>query len=216
MRGRFITFEGGEGAGKSTQIAALEGFLLERGVEVVCTREPGGTPNAEQLRDLVVSGEPGRWSALEEMLIMYTARSELVRTRIKPALSQGKWVLSDRFADSTLAYQGYAGGVDIAMIQQLHHIVLGDFKPDLTLILDVQADAGMNRVQTRADEISRFEKHQAIFYKKVRNGYISIAKAEPDRCKVLDGNAAIAKVQRDVTAVVMAQFDARFWPKNND
>jgi len=124
MTGRFITFEGGEGAGKSTQIAKLQALLTAKGLRSQITREPGGTPNAEALRDLVVNGEAGRWSALEEMLIMYTARSELVRTVIKPALAAGVWVLSDRFADSTTVYQGYAGGVALEKIEKLHQIVL--------------------------------------------------------------------------------------------
>jgi dTMP kinase len=206
MRGKFISFEGGEGAGKSTQIKALQDYIEKKGKSVVLTREPGGTPNAEQLRDLVVSGEPGRWSPLEEMLIMYTARSELVRTLIRPCLKQGKWVVTDRFADSTMVYQGYAGGVPKTRIRKLHKLILGSFQPDLTLILDVPAQSGMARVSARADEISRFEKHPPNYYEKIRKGYLKIARKNPKRCVVIDGTQSIAKVSQDIQSAVEAHF----------
>ncbi|VAV88474.1 Thymidylate kinase [hydrothermal vent metagenome] len=202
MTGRFITFEGGEGAGKSTQIALLDEYLRQQGISTVLAREPGGTPNAEALRELVVSGEPGRWSALEEMLIMYAARSELVRTVIKPALKAGTWVLSDRFADSTTVYQGYAGGVSLARIAELHQIVLGSFQPDLTLLLDIPANAGLSRVQSRAQTISRFEKHQDSYYQQVRDGYLAIAKNEPERFKVIDATGTPEQVFAKITQFV--------------
>jgi len=206
MTGRFITFEGGEGAGKSTQIAKLQALLTAKGLRSQITREPGGTPNAEALRDLVVNGEAGRWSALEEMLIMYTARSELVRTVIKPALAAGVWVLSDRFADSTTVYQGYAGGVALEKIEKLHQIVLGSFRPDLTLILDVPIDAGLARVKTRAEIISRFEKQQQEYYDRVRSGYLTIAKNEPERCVVIDAQGTQDKVANCIASVVTTRF----------
>ncbi|MBL4596040.1 MAG: dTMP kinase [Robiginitomaculum sp.] len=206
MTGRFITFEGGEGAGKSTQIAKLQALLTAKGLRSQITREPGGTPNAEALRDLVVNGEAGRWSALEEMLIMYTARSELVRTVIKPALAAGVWVLSDRFADSTTVYQGYAGGVALEKIEKLHQIVLGSFRPDLTLILDVPIDAGLARVKTRAEIISRFEKQQQEYYDRVRSGYLTIAKNEPERCVVIDAQGTQDKVAHCIASVVTTRF----------
>ncbi|PHR60265.1 MAG: dTMP kinase [Robiginitomaculum sp.] len=212
MSGHFITFEGGEGAGKSTQIAALHDFLTSRGISVVCTREPGGTPNAELLRDLVVLGETGRWSALEEMLIMYTARSELVRTLIKPALKEGRWVLSDRFFDSTTVYQGYAGGVPLSRIRKLNEIVLGNFGPDLTLILDVPTNTGLHRVASRAETISRFEKQKVTFYEQVRDGYLQIAKENPKRCQVIDGTQSQMDVSQQIEQIVVKHFDAELAP----
>jgi len=210
MSGHFITFEGGEGAGKSTQIRELEGFLNSRNKATYCTREPGGTPMAEALRELVTSGPTGRWSALEEMLIMYTARSELVRTRIKPKLAEGTWVLSDRFADSTTVYQGFAGGVSLDRIRQLHDIVLGSFAPDLTIILDVPYQNGLRRVTKRGQTISRFEKHPEEFYKKVQSGFLQIADADPDRCVVIDGTLPIEQISKQITQLVADKFASEF------
>ncbi len=207
MSGRFITFEGGEGAGKTTQIKALTHFLSKMAKETLCTREPGGTPMAEALRDLVTLGPTGRWSALEEMLIMYTARSELVRTIIKPKLEEGVWVLSDRFADSTTVYQGFAGGVPLDRIRQLHSIVLGEFAPDLTIILDLPPDEGLRRVNSRAQTISRFEKHPAEFYQKVRNGYLQIANENPDRCAVVDAGLPIGQISEQICQLVADKFN---------
>ncbi|MBN4047777.1 dTMP kinase [Oceanicaulis sp. AH-315-P02] len=206
MSGRFITFEGGEGVGKSTQIKAVEKFLNSRGIATLLTREPGGTPMAEALRELVVSGDTDRWSPLEEMLIMYTARSELVRTVIKPALEKGVWVLADRFADSTTVYQGYAGGVPLKRIKLLHEIVLGSFTPNLTFIIDLCAKNGLKRVRSRAEIISRFEKHSPEFYDKVRQGYLEIAKKEPDRCHVIDGSGSISEISSYICKVMASKF----------
>lgn len=206
MQGRFITFEGGEGAGKSTQIKALEAFLQANGITTLCTREPGGTPMAEALRDLVVTGSTDRWSPLEEMLIMYTARSELVRTLIRPALEKGIWVLADRFADSTTVYQGYAGGVALSRIEQLHQIVLGAFVPDLTLILDISAKSGLHRVKSRAEIVSRFEQRNADYYDKIRKGYLQIAKDQPNRCVVVDGAKPIEELSDAIAKIVQDRF----------
>jgi dTMP kinase len=206
MPGRFITFEGSEGAGKSTQIKAVEKFLNLQGIPTLLTREPGGTPMAEALRELVVCGETDRWSALEEMLIMYTARSELVRTVIKPALEKDVWVLADRFADSTTVYQGYAGGVPLERIKLLHDIVLGSFAPELTFIIDLAVEDGLRRVHSRAQTISRFEKHSQVFYDKVRQGYLEIAENEPDRCCVIDGSAAINDISSYICSVLAKKF----------
>ncbi|MBL4616460.1 MAG: dTMP kinase [Robiginitomaculum sp.] len=206
MSGRFITFEGSEGAGKSTQIKVVESFLNSHGITTLLTREPGGTPMAEALRELVVSGNTDRWSPLEEMLIMYTARSELVRTVIKPALEKGVWVLADRFADSTTAYQGYAGGVPLKRIKLLHEIVLGSFAPNLTFIIDLPVEDGLLRVHSRAQTISRFEKHSQVFYNKVRQGYLEIAEDEPDRCHVIDGSEDIENISSSICNVLAKKF----------
>jgi dTMP kinase len=198
----FISFEGGEGAGKTTQIKFLGETLRRAGYEVVITREPGGTPDAEAVRDLVLGGEPGRWTAKEEMLLMYTARSQLVRTIIRPALARGAWVLSDRFADSTLVYQGYAGGVDPDEVRKLHHLVLGDFNPEITFIMDIEPTNGMQRVHSRAEALNQFEKREADFYAQTRQAYLDIAKAEPERCAVIHAAQDASKVSVDIVQTI--------------
>jgi dTMP kinase len=198
----FISFEGGEGAGKTTQIKFLGETLRHAGYEVVITREPGGTPDAEAVRDLVLGGEPGRWNAKEEMLLMYTARSQLVRTIIRPALARGAWVLSDRFADSTLVYQGYAGGVDPDEVKKLHHLVLGDFNPEITFIMDIEPTNGMQRVHSRAEALNQFEKREADFYAQTRQAYLDIAKAEPERCAVIHAAQDASKVSVDIVQTI--------------
>ena len=154
--GRFITFEGGEGGGKSTQLRLLAQRLGDLGGEVVATREPGGSPGAEAIRDLLVRGAADRWSAMTETLLMYAARRDHLERVIKPALDRGAWVLCDRFADSTRAYQGAAGGTDPAFIAELEAHVLGDIRPDLTLILDLPPEAGLARAASRAGAETRF------------------------------------------------------------
>jgi len=202
---KFISFEGGEGAGKTTQIKLLGDYLQAQGHEVVITREPGGTPDAEIVRDIVLNGEPGRWSATEEMLLMYTARSQLVRTIIRPALDRGAWVLSDRFADSTTVYQGYAGGVPLGKIHALHQLVLGDFNPDITFIMDIEPANGMQRVHSRAEVLNQFEKREAQFYERTREAYLAIAKAEPERCVVIKA----AEAPQIVAANILHHIKAR-------
>jgi len=186
MRGKFLTLEGGEGAGKTTLIRALEAWLKDRGIEVVITREPGGTPGAEQLRDILLKGATDRWSPVTEALLMYAARVDHVERLIEPALARGAWVISDRFADSTMAYQGTAGGVPVARIRQIHAAALGDFNPDLTLILDLDPRTGLERTVTRGEDATRFERFDADFHARLRQAFLDIAKAEPERCSVLD------------------------------
>ncbi len=198
---KFISFEGGEGSGKTTQIKRLGEALRTSGHEVVLAREPGGTPEAEMVRDLVLNGDPGRWTAMEEMLLMYTARSQLVRTVISPALARGAWVLSDRFADSTLVYQGYAGGVDPDEVRKLHKLVLGDFNPDITFIMDIEARGGMQRVHTRAEALNQFEKRDESFYENTRAAYLEIAKTA-ERYVVIDAGQSQDMVGADIASVI--------------
>lgn len=188
MTGRFISLEGGEGAGKSTLAISLREHLQARGLEVIVTREPGGTPGAEILRDILVNGATDRWSPMTEALLMYASRVDHVEKLIKPALTRGAWVLCDRFADSTTAYQGAAGGVDLAQIALLHQACLGDFKPDLTLVVDLDPKIGMNRTVKRGENASRFERFDAKFHQRLREAYLAIAAAEPGRCALLDGS----------------------------
>ena len=186
-RGRFITLEGGEGAGKSTLSQGLAGRLRARGHQVVVTREPGGTGNAEAIRTLLVEGEVGRWSAMGETLLLYAAREDHVRTLIEPALAEGRWVISDRFADSTRAYQSAAGGLDPAVIDAVHRAALGEFAPDLTLMVDLDPQIGLARTVARGEVATRFEQKPAAFHNALREGFLKIAQAEPERCAVIDG-----------------------------
>ena len=186
MRGKFLTLEGGEGAGKTTLIRALDAWLKDRGIQVVITREPGGTPGAEQLRDILLKGATDRWSPVTEALLMYAARVDHVERLIEPALARGAWVISDRFADSTMAYQGTAGGVPVERIRQLHAAALGDFNPDLTLILDLDPRTGLERTVSRGEDATRFERFDGDFHARLRQAFLDIAEAEPERCAVLD------------------------------
>lgn len=181
-RGRLITLEGGEGTGKSTLAAGLEDALSRRGIAVERTREPGGTPGAEEIRKLLVEGEADRWEAMSEALLLYAARHDHVERRIKPALDAGHWVICDRFFDSTTAYQGAAGGVDPGTLKTLRTLVLGDFAPDLTLILDLDPKFGLGRAGARGGSEQRFEGKGSEFHQRLRQGFLDIARSEPERC----------------------------------
>ena len=185
-RGRFITFEGGEGAGKSTQVRRLAKRLGELVPQVVVTREPGGSDGAEAIRELLVHGATDRWSPTTETLLMYAARRDHIEQTISPALDAGGWVICDRYADSTRAYQGAAGGVDPTFIQALERNVLGDVTPDLTVILDIPVAEGLGRAAARGEAASRFEAKGADFHQRLRDAYLEIARQEPARCVVID------------------------------
>jgi dTMP kinase len=199
-RGVFITFEGGEGAGKTTQIRRLTERLRDRGVEVVATREPGGSPGAEQIRDLVLNGPPERWSARTEALLMYAARSDHLERTIAPALARGAWVLCDRFADSTRAYQGAAG--QGPLVAALEDQVLSDVRPDLTLILDLPADAGLARAAHRGGGEDRFEAKGLAFHQALRDAFQAIADADPARCRLIDSTEAVDIVADRIWSLV--------------
>jgi len=204
--GRFITLEGGEGAGKSTQAQRLAERLRGRGKTVVATREPGGSEGAEAIRELLVTGGADRWSAVTETLLMYAARRDHIERTIAPALAQGDWVVSDRFADSTRAYQGAAGGASGSLIQALERYVLGETRPDLTLILDLPAEAGLARVAERAHAETRFEAKGVEFHRRLRDGYLAIARVESDRCAVIDAQGPLDTVAAAIWAVVEARL----------
>ena len=186
MRGRFLTLEGGEGAGKTTLIKTLKDWLSGQGIDVVVTREPGGTPGAEVLRDILLNGSTDRWSPVTEALLMYAARVDHVERLIEPALARGAWVISDRFSDSTRAYQGVAGGVSADRIQKIHAAALGGFYPDLTLILDLDPKVGLARTVARGEDATRFERFDTSFHDRLRQAFLDIAAEDPDRCQVLD------------------------------
>ncbi|HEY7750398.1 MAG TPA: dTMP kinase [Aestuariivirgaceae bacterium] len=190
-RGLFITFEGGEGTGKSTQILKLGAKLREQGIDVLVTREPGGSAPAEEIRKEIVSGDVGRWSPLAETLLVNAARDSHLRETIRPALRQGKVVLCDRFMDSTRAYQGVAGGVEESLVDALEKLVVGETRPDLTLILDLDPDLGLARAKATEN---RFELKDREFHSRLRSAYLGIARSEPHRCKIIDASASSEQV----------------------
>jgi dTMP kinase len=202
QKGRFVTFEGGEGAGKSTQIALLAAALRQRGLPVLITREPGGSPGAESIRALLVTGEAGRWDATSEALLNFAARRDHLVSTIWPALDRGEWVLCDRFADSTLAYQGYGGKMRISAIRSLYKLVVGDFAPDLTLILDLPVSVGLQRAMARGGGEDRYERMGLDFHKRLRRGFLAIAKREPRRCAVIPADQTIETVQAAILSVI--------------
>ena len=190
---RFITLEGGEGVGKSTQLKALQAALAQRGVDCVVTREPGGSEGAEAIRALLLSGDEARWSAESEALLFATARADHVEKTIRPALSQGKWVLSDRFLDSSLAYQGGAGGLGIERVRDLYRFACGDFLPDRTLVLIL--DEGAERARARdADGADRIGGRSAEYHHKVETAFRIIAAEEPERVRLIDASGTSEQV----------------------
>jgi dTMP kinase len=205
-RGHFITFEGGEGAGKSTQVRILAERLKSAGVEVVATREPGGSPGAEAIRALLVTGDPDRWSAVSETLLMYAARRDHIERTIRPALQRGAWVISDRFADSSRAYQGAGGGVAADFLAAMETHVLQDTRPDLTLILDLPVEQGLERAGQRGGHEARFEAKDLAFHQRLREAFLDIALAEPARCAVIDALAARDAVSEAIWAAVSARL----------
>jgi dTMP kinase len=206
MAGRFITLEGGEGTGKSTQARRLVATLEARGISALPTREPGGSPGAEEIRKLLVTGEPGRWDAMTETLLVFAARADHIARTIKPALRSGQTVVCDRFTDSTYAYQGVGRGTPRETIRRIESIVLEDFKPDLTLVLDLPFETGLARAQARGAQETRFEKFDAGFHEKLRQAFLDIAKRSPDRCVIIDA----AQGEDEVAAAIWDAVARRF------
>lgn len=204
-KGLLITFEGGEGAGKSTQVARVAARLEAEGRRVVVTREPGGSPGAEAIRSLLVSGEADRWSALTEALLMNAARRDHIERIISPALSAGAVVLCDRFSDSTRAYQGVAGGVAPRIIEALEDMVVGKIRPDLTLVIDLATETGLARARSRHNGDTRFEDKGEAFHRRLREAFLRIADQEPGRCIVIDGSTS----PEDVEALIWPHIAAR-------
>ncbi len=206
MAGRFITLEGGEGTGKSTQVRRLAAALAARGIGVVATREPGGSPGAEEIRKLMVTGEPGRWDVITETLLAYAARADHVSRIIGPALLADKWVISDRFNDSTFAYQGAGRGLARETIRRIDSAVLDDFKPDLTLVLDLDVATGLGRALGRGGAETRFEKFGADFHERLRQSFLDIAKRSPERCRVIDASGSEDAVAAAIFEAVSRRF----------
>jgi dTMP kinase len=207
MTGRFITLEGGEGTGKSTQVKRLKAALEAKGLKVLATREPGGSPGAEEIRKLLVEGEPGRWNPITETLLAYAARADHVARTIGPALAAGIWVISDRFNDSTFAYQGVGRGVERETIRRIDSAVLDDFQPDLTLVLDLDVKTGLERANARAGAENRFEKFGLEFHERLRQSFLDIAKRAPERCRLIDASGGVDDVAQAIFVAVARRFD---------
>jgi dTMP kinase len=202
VAGLFITVEGIEGVGKSTNMAFIAEQLSAAGHTIALTREPGGTPMGERIRQLILETPGDGLSDLGELLLMFAARAEHLRTVIQPALQRGETVLCDRFTDATFAYQGGGRGLDPALITQLQTMVQADLRPDLTVLLDVSLEVSAQRVAGRGEAEDRFEQEQALFFERVREAYLTIAAAEPERVKVVDASKPLPEVQADIAAVL--------------
>jgi dTMP kinase len=201
----FITFEGGEGAGKSTQIRLLAARLEALGRKVCLTREPGGAPEAETLRELLIHGGTDRWSAEAEALLIYAARDAHLHQTIRPALARGEVVLCDRFMDSTRAYQAYAGGVDMGLVDALEHSIVGPTRPDLTLIFDLDPQVGLARAKARGGA-DRFERKGLAFHERLRAGFRAIATADHRRCILIDASRTVEAMAADIAKIVEARL----------
>jgi dTMP kinase len=200
--GKFITVEGGEGAGKSTQVGLLVAALGRARIPVRATREPGGSPGGEAIRRLLLEGKGERWDGVSEALLFAAARRDHVNRLIAPSLAQGIWVVSDRFSDSTLAYQGYGRGVRLDQLAALHHFALGSFVPDLTVILDLPVESGLARTIARSPAADRFERLDRAFHDRLRQGFRRIAADNADRCVLVDGSSDAQTVHRAVLDAV--------------
>ena len=209
-KGKFITFEGGEGTGKSTQVALLGEALRKIDISVVLTREPGGSPGAEEIRNFLVNGEVNRWSPMSEALLNYAARVEHLDKTIYPALEQKSWVISDRFSDSTIAYQGYGHGVDSLVLNSLSHILIGEFKPDLTFIFDLDLEIGLARASARGEGEDRYERMGRDFHERLRQGFLDIALEDTERCCVIDASLPINQVASIIRKLVSERLQVKF------
>lgn len=205
MSGLFISFEGIDGSGKSTQARLLADALKTRGHDVVLTREPGGSPGAEEIRALVLQGDPDRWSAETEILLFTAARRDHLERTIRPALADGKIVICDRFADSTRMYQGLSRGDLRALVDQLHSLMIGQ-EPDLTVLIDMDPGVGLSRALSRQGAEERFESFGQDLQEKMRSGFLALAQEFPDRFVVIDGARPLEQVAADVQTVVEARL----------
>jgi dTMP kinase len=207
----FITFEGGEGSGKSTQSKMLLEYLNkdnlnEQNKTAILTREPGGSPEAEKIRELLVTGKQDRWDKISETLLFYAARRNHVENLIKPALAQNKIVICDRFNDSTIAYQGYGHGCSLDVIKNLENIAVANFKPNITFIIDITPEEGLRRAEARLfnsnSNENRFEKLGLQFHKDIRRGFHQIAEDEPDRCRIIDGHNSPENIHEQIIKIL--------------
>lgn len=197
MKGKFISLEGGEGSGKTTAIQFIRQWLESHRIPYILTREPGGTPLAEEIRELILTSRDEPVNDVAELLLVFAARAQHLAEKIQPALDQGTWVISDRFLDSSYVYQGKARGGNVQMLDQLASWVVGENKPDATLVLDVPVELGQERVVQRQQQ-DRLDKESAAFHQKVRDGFLERAMAEPNRVKVIDASLSLDAVQKQI------------------
>ena len=202
-KGKFITVEGTEGVGKTTNIQCIASWLDERGIDYISTREPGGTALGEKIRDLLLDKDNTGMAASAELLLMFAARAQHLEEKIIPALAAGTWVLCDRFTDATYAYQGFGRGLNLEHIERLEALVQGDLHPDFTLILDIDPELGLSRVRARG-ELDRFESEALGFFDRVRAGYCERANANPSRYCLVDASAPLTVVQEHIVEALNA------------
>lgn len=206
MAGQFITFEGGEGSGKSSQINILKSKLIGKGIDVVCTREPGGTPSAEILRELVTTGEVNKWEPMTEALLMFASRYEHTKNLIIPSLENGKWVLCDRFYHSTYAYQGLGHGLGLEKMEALKKISIGEIEPDLVFFLDIDPMEGIKRTMGRHTNEDRFEKMDISFHTKLRDAFLGFSKTYSENSVVINADQEINKI----SDIIFEEIEKRF------
>ena len=206
MASQFITFEGGEGSGKSSQINILKSKLIDKGIDVVCTREPGGTPSAEILRELVTTGEVNKWEPMTEALLMFASRYEHTKNLIIPSLENGKWVLCDRFYHSTYAYQGLGHGLGLEAMEALKKISIGEIEPDLVFFLDIDPMEGIKRTMGRQTNEDRFEKMDISFHTKLRNAFLGFSKTYSENSVVINASQEINKI----SDIIFEEIEKRF------
>ncbi len=205
-KGKFITLEGGDGTGKTSQLPKLAEFLANKGISVHATREPGGSPGAELIRELLLTGNVERWDGVTEALLFNAARRDHLVSTIWPALEQGTWVVCDRFADSTLAFQGYGHNLPIEPLMQLYKLIAGDFKPDLTIVFDLDPAVGLARAQIRNSHEQRFEQMDLAFHNRLRAGYLDLAKQDFERHVVIDASQPVVQVFEAIKSTVCERF----------
>ncbi len=203
---RMIVIDGIDGSGKGVQSRRLLQSFIDGGFETILTREPGGSVAAEDIRQLLVKGEPEKWDAMTELMLMYAARRAHLRDTIWPALDDGKWVISDRYADSSRAFQGIAGDLGLALVEQVHRLVVGDFEPALVIILDLPETIALARTMKRGDDENRFEKKGADYHARVRAAFLQIAAANPAHYRVIDADRDMAQVSADIIDSVNRYF----------
>lgn len=205
-QGKFITLEGGEGAGKTTQIALLADAMRQKGLDVVVTREPGGSVGAEEIRALLVQGDQDRWDGMTEALLNFAARRDHLVKTVWPALERGAWVISDRFADSTLAYQGYGHGLDLDVLYKVWDVAIDGFRPDLTFMLDLPVEVGVERALARGDDENRYEKMALNFHHRIKAGFLEIALKEADRCCIIDARRTKTDIHEDMKIALQSRL----------
>jgi dTMP kinase len=204
---RMIVIDGVDGSGKGVQSRRMLEAFTRSGFEVILTREPGGSPAAEDIRKLLVEGDPEKWDSMTELMLMYAARRSHLRDTIWPALSRGEWVISDRYADSSRAFQGIAGELGLEMVERIHRIVVGDFEPELVLILDLPESIGLERANQRGDQENRFELKGSEYHAKVRAAFLQIASSNSQRYRIINADQEIDQVSKDIFDALNQHFD---------